>query len=111
MDYASLLYGPIYDVLGVPATLTLPGTDGDVIELTALDKTAGVTVGNSIEVQSVEPAAIVRRSEMSEVVLSTLRGATITLNDKTWEVRGHMLKPSPKGEADGEVYLLLTETD
>lgn len=109
MDYAALLYGPIYDALGVPATLTLPGDDGEVIELTALDKTAGVEVGSNVEVKTVEPGAVVRRSDLADVTLADLRGAELELNGVTWTVRNHMLKPSPKGEADGEVVLLLEE--
>jgi hypothetical protein len=109
MDYQSLLYNPNYLIFGVEGTLTLPGTDGDVIVLAAIDKTSGVEVGGSADVQTILPAAVVRASELSSISLTDLEDATLVLNSKTWVVKSHMLKPSPKGEADGEVYLILYE--
>lgn len=109
IDYASLLYSPVYSVLGVEAVLTLPGTDGAEITLTALDKTAGVEVGGSVEVQTILPAAVVRASELSSVDLTDLEDSSLAMNGKTWRVKSYMLKPSPKGEGDGEVYLVLSE--
>ena len=115
MDYATLLYDPNYSIFGVAATLTLPGSDGAEAEVTALDKTSGVVVGASIDVQTIEPAAVVRYSELTTAfesfALSQLRGASLVMNGKTWKVRNHSLRPAPTGEAQGEVMLLLTELD
>lgn len=113
MDW-SMLYDPVYATLGVEAVLTLPGTDGAEIELTALDKTSGVVVGSDVEVQTVEPAAVVRHTELSAsegFSLSQLRDSSLLMNGKTWKVRNYSLRPAPTGEEQGEVMLLLTELD
>lgn len=116
MDYASLLYDPVYSVLGVPATLTLE--DERTFSVTVLDKTAGVEVGGFQDnrerasyatVQTVLPAAVVRASEFAGIDLADLEDAALAFNGKTWRVKSYQPKPSPKGEADGELYLLLSE--
>ena len=109
IDYASLLYGPAFDVLGVPATLTLDVSDAEPVTLTVLDKTAGVEVGDKITVSTILPAAMVRVSELTAagVSASDLRGATITFNGKSWSIMRHEYRPSPNGEADGELLLIL----
>jgi hypothetical protein len=80
----------------------------------AIDKTVGVVVGADVEVQTVEPAAVVRHADLDAVTdfeLSQLRGSSLAMNGKTWKVRNHALKPAPTGEGQGEVMLLLTELD
>lgn len=118
IDYGALLYGPNYLILGVEAVLTLPATDGAEITLTALDKTAGVEIGGSsvdgrdnsfTTVQTILPAAVVRASELLGVDLTDLEDSRLAMNGKTWRVKSYMLKPSPKGEGDGEIYLILSE--
>lgn len=108
MDWTSLLYGPVYSVLGVDATLTLNDTAATEISLTAIDKTAGVEVG-SVDVQTIVPAAIVRASELASISLATLEDGTLLMNGRTWTIKSHMPKPSPGGEDDGEIYLILYE--
>ncbi len=44
MDYGQM-YDAVYAHYGVEAVLTLPGTDGTVLEFTALDITGGIVVG------------------------------------------------------------------
>lgn len=111
MDYQALLYDPIYARLGVAATLT-PVEPGLSVSLTVVDKTAGieVTLGDAA-IQSVKPAAAVRMVELADNDLEPedVDGGTIAFNGKTWTVQGFMLKPSPKGENDGEVLLFLSE--
>lgn len=109
MDWTSLLYGPVYSVIGVTATLTLNDTAATEISLTAIDKTSGVEIGGNVEVQTIVPAAIVRASELASISLATLEDGTLVMNSKTWTIKSHMLKPSPKGEGDGEVFLILYE--
>jgi hypothetical protein len=106
MDYSSLLLGPIYGVLGVPATITGTGVAAD---LTAIDKTAGVLVGTPIEVGTLVPAAAVRASELASLGLAValLDDCHIALNGVTWRIASTKPKPSPGGEADGEYWLLL----
>lgn len=118
----SLLYGPMFGSIGfgVPAVLTLPGTDGAVIDtgadggpLQAIDKTSGMAVGGggrfNAAIDTVEPVAILRAPDLAGIDLASLRGATLRFNDKDWTVRNHLLKTSPRGEAFGEVLLLLEE--
>ena len=106
MDYQALLYGPIYRTFGVGATLAL---DAGAVALTVLDKTAGVTVGQAVEVQTVLPAAIVRATELAAagVARAGLDGRQLAFNGKTWRIASWHAEPSPNGEDDGEVYLFL----
>lgn len=112
MDYASLLYGPIYSVLGVEAVLTMACGDPPMT-LTMIDKTAGVATNGggrfSVEVETVAPAAAVQATDLAGIDLADLRGASLEINGKNWTVRNHMLKPNSNGEGKGEVWLILTE--
>lgn len=116
IDWKTLLYAPNYSILGVPAVLTLEGTDGETIELTAIDKTSPVTLGGrrerssfAVEIDTVEPAATVRVTELAGRSPAELRGASLAMNGKTWIVRSHLMEPAPTGEADGEIRLILEE--
>lgn len=115
MDYDPM-YDAVYAHYGVEAVLTMPGTDGDVLEFTAIDITGGISVGGDdragrfqSEIATLEPAAAVRASDLATIDLEDLPEATLLINGKTWTVRGTAPKPSPNGEASGEVYLMLTE--
>ncbi len=110
MDYQALLYDPVYLVQGVSATLALSA--GPTLEgLTALDKTAGVDISvGGASAQDIVPAAVLRVRELGarSVEVTALPKATITFNGKRWNVRSYKLRPSPNGEKDGEVYLILS---
>lgn len=114
MDYGALLYGPIYAALGAPALLTIVEGEPGIL-VTAIDKTAGVEVATSgaFDVLTIKPAAAVRVHELATlgVGLDALDESTLLLNDRLWRVRSHMLKPSPKGELEGEVFLILSDDD
>lgn len=105
----SVHYDAIYAALGVAATIIAPSSAGQ-IEVTAIDKTAGVTVADEIEVHSVKPAATVRMAELiaNNFDKVDLDGGSITLNGKTWRIRNHLPRPSPAGEDVGELYLFLS---
>lgn len=108
MDYQATLYNPIYAAIGVPCTMTIAGV---AYEVRVLDKTAGVAVGTNTEVQTVEPAAVVRAPELSDKGIpsvAALKGAILEFNGRRWRVRNWQPKPSPRGEDDGEVYLFLS---
>lgn len=108
LDWQSQLLDPIYDVIGVSARITTASTVKDV---TVLDKTAGVALAaaDNIEIQSIKPAAIVRMSELSANGLSreALDGAQLALNGSSWTIKSTQPRPSPDGEAKGELYLFL----
>jgi hypothetical protein len=106
VDYQALLYGPTHSLLGVPASVRLGNTD---YSLTALDKTAGMVVGSGLEIQSVLPAAVVLVSELASQGLTPeqLDGQQLTMNGKVWVISSTRARPSPNGEADGELLLIL----
>lgn len=109
MTYTDLLYGPIYAVLGAAVTLTLESAT--VLELIGLDKTAGaeITVADDASLQTIHPAAVVRMADLAElgVAPEDTMNARITINGQDWIVKSYYPKPSPRGEADGELYLIL----
>ncbi len=112
MDYGALLYDPIYAVLGVSVLLSpVEGEPG--ILVTAIDKTSGIEVagGGAFDVITIKPAAAVRMRELATlgVALVDLDDSTLSLNGRLWRVRSHMLKPSPNGELEGEVFLILSD--
>lgn len=108
IDYAADLYDPIFATLGVPAVLTMPDTTGEALDLIVIDKTAGTNVG-TVEMPTVLPAAAVRAIDLAGIDLEDVENATLALNGRTWRVKSYRLAPSPKGEADGQVYLVLSE--
>ena len=63
IDFDALVFGPVYDTFGQPAVLTIGSSSYDLV---VIDNTKGVTVdeGGSIGVQTVHPAADVRRSAL-----------------------------------------------
>ena len=112
MDYGALLYSPVYATLGVPAQLTLAEGEPGIL-VTAIDKTSGIEVagGGAFDVLTIKPAAAIRVHELATlgVALADLDESTLSLNGQLWRVRSHMLKPSPRGEAEGEVFLILSD--
>lgn len=111
MDYQSLLYDPIYNTVGVAAILTLNDSAEPIDGLTVVDKTTGVDIGETVEAQVIVPAAIIRAVELAakSVTVEELPKAKIEFNEKAWLIVSYRLLPSPNGEADGEVFLLLEE--
>lgn len=108
MDYPTLLYDPIYDIFGVEAKIT-PGVGGSPFTVTALDKTAGIAVGSGVDIQTIEPAACVRVYELTANDISRLDldNGTIEINNVTWRIDATLPRPSPSGEAIGELFLIL----
>lgn len=105
IDFSALLYGPVYTTLGVTCVFTTE--DAGTITVTALDKSAGIQVGNDgIAVQTLAPAVVVRVADLValDVEASALDGAELAMNGKTWRVESVQPRPSPNGEDDGEVY-------
>lgn len=111
MTWSETLYAPVYAAFGVTAEITLSG--GSIVyEIVALDKTAGVEVQlQGVETTSVQPAVVVRMTDLTELELTPadLRNAEIVINDGTWQVISYYPRPSPMGEGDGELYIILTQ--
>ena len=109
IDYSALLYDPIYDVLGVAATLTAGASEFDI---TVLDETRPKTrTEGGVETSSVGPGAFARIPELvaKGVARSDWIGAVLTFNGRTWIVREAPVQGSPNGEDLGEVRFLLKE--
>lgn len=108
IDFAGLLLDPIYDALGVCATLYASST----VTLTVLDKTEGVlleSANSPIGLATSKPAATVRLSELAANSLTreTIKGRLITFNGFTWVIKATQPKPVPSGP--GELYLILQQ--
>lgn len=115
LDFAALLYRPIFDRLGVAAKLTVDDRSFDTMPdgslLLALDKTTGVALAQQggIVLETVTPIAELMVADLVALGLSRnqVDGATITLNGRTWGVISHKMNPSHSGELDGTIYLEL----
>lgn len=109
LDYADLLLAPLYDAFGVDATLTLADTAATEIAVTAIDKTAGIEVGQNVEVGTVIPGAVIRASDLTAAGFSRddLDEATIAFSGNNWRIASHHPKPVPSGELAGEIVLVL----
>jgi hypothetical protein len=107
MDYQATLYDPLYTVQGVDGTIN--GVEG----FTVLDKTAGIEfkMEDGVKVQTVTCAAIVRARELQElgVELDALEDGVLRMNGSEWRIESFKLDPSPKGQRDGQVILILQE--
>lgn len=110
LDFKALLYDPVYTVLGVPAVLRI-WSSGPDLELIAIDKTSGVTIKQAVDVQSVLPGATIRAADLAAagIELRDVDNATLSLNGRDWRVASLHLSPSPSGELDGEVVLILED--
>jgi hypothetical protein len=111
-NFGALLNGPAYSLLGTAITIT--PLVGDAFSLTAIDKTSGVEVMStqgSATVPSVRPAADVQMADVTAAGFTrrTIIKATFAMNGKTWRVDAALPKPTPAGEADGELRLILSE--
>jgi hypothetical protein len=99
----------IYTTIGVEAFLVSAPAD----VFTVVDKTAGIEVpmaGGQAQMPTIIPAAAVRVYELAEYGITdprTLINSMITFNDVTWKIINVAPKPTPSGEASGEVYLHL----
>ena len=115
MDW-TVHYAAIYDALGVDATITLAETD-EIKSVRVIDKTAGMEIADNqqrrddVLMSTIHPVCAVRATELvaQGIALSGLKGSTIVFNGTTWRVENRRAKPSPNGELDGEIYLILTE--
>ena len=101
-------YDAIYAAIGVPCVLSVGSASHD---LTAIDKTAGVSFEEGINVHSLKPGVCVRTTELTakSVNREDLKDATLVLNGATWRVISSFPRPAPTGEAQGEVLMILTE--
>lgn len=108
IDYQSLLYDPIYQILGVAVTLTT--VDDQEVSLTALNLTKPSSIsGLGIDFQAFQPAVKIRMSELSGLSLQDdVLGGELELDGETWDIKSYERNASPNGNSDGELRLLLS---
>jgi hypothetical protein len=108
IDWQANHYDPIYSTLGVEATLASSG--GQSATVTAVDRTSGISIPDPrTQIETIRPVARVRARELQQVgiIVSDLPEGTILLNEQTWRIKSYRPMPSPMGETDGEVELIL----
>lgn len=111
ISFSELLYRPHYASL-YSTSVVVSCVYGGRFELRGIDKTGGVEVALSqTEIPTIQPAVTVMVADMIEVGLNPddLIDALITVNGSSWKVLTYMRKPSPHGETDGELYIILQE--
>jgi hypothetical protein len=103
------LYDPIYaSAIGVSATIASSGGQSGTIR--AVDKTTGISIPDArTQIDTVRPVAKVRARELAAlgIAVADLPDGTITLNGATWRIKSYQPDPSPEGEADGQIMLIL----
>jgi hypothetical protein len=114
VDYAALLYDPVYAEIGVPAIMTAAGDTG--VDITVIDdtrpKVLPISAGTqAAEVRSVGPGAFARIYELIQkgIARADYADALLVFNGRSWIVRSWELRGSPMGEDSGEVRFLLKE--
>lgn len=111
MDYTAVLLDPIYDGLGVAASLTPNRAGAAPAPVTVLDKTATIEVSEQFDIHTVRPAATVRVRDLTDagVAVGEVDGGTLEFNGRVWRIDSHRMKPTPDGEASGEMLMWLTD--
>lgn len=101
-----LVYGPIFRLQSVPATLTPRGAVAGV-DMKALDDTAGVLIEDA---ETLLPVARIRARDLDAAGFTTedLDRGTIALNGRTWRIERAGDEPTPAGRAPGMIMLVLS---
>lgn len=110
LDWGAMLYAPIYNTLGIPATINTAG--GSTLTVTVINLTGPSTISNTIGVdfQAFKPAANIRMSDLAGLELvDELPGGEITMDGKSWSIKSYEYIASPNGNSDGEVRLILKD--
>lgn len=113
LNYTELNLAPIYTLMGVTTQFVL--NDDTIIELVALDKTFGVPTIDSgnphVDTATIRPCCIIRMADLIDLSLTPtdLMEAVLDMNGTSWIVKSYFPKPSPGGQNDGELYIILME--
>jgi hypothetical protein len=105
IDFDVLVLGPVYDIFGKPAVLTIGPSTYDLV---VVDYTKGVSVEDDggIGVQTIRPAADVRRSALAAagIALDDLVDGQLELAGTAWRIKSLI-------ENEAEVRLILMQRD
>lgn len=98
----------IYTVLSVEAVFSL--APEEVVDV--IDKTDGIdlSAGNGdVSVPTLMPALAVRISSLTEagITRDQLDGTFVTFNGQRWKIYNSEPRPTPAGEAAGELFVLV----
>lgn len=103
LDFDALVLGPIYETFGAPAVLTIGPT---AYPMVAVDYTKGVTVeeGSAVGIQTVRPAADIRRKALAAAGIEPddLVDAQLALNGANWTIKSLI-------ENEAEIRLILMQ--
>ena len=105
LDFDGLVFGPVYDVFGQPAVLA---TDAGLFDVVVIDHTRGITVdeGGMVGVQTIRPAADIRRSALNALGISKkhLLDAQLMFGGASWQIKSLL-------ENGDELRLILMASD
>jgi hypothetical protein len=106
IDWDTALYDPIFGIFGVVAAIDTGAVQANI---TVIDQTAGIDIGQDVERPVISPAVYVRAAEIAENGLTdeSLLEATLTLRGIAWTVKNVAARPGPDGKNSGEFVLLL----
>lgn len=107
-------YRAMYSPFSVSATLVI--ADGEpTVTVKVNDLTRGVEIPDPAipGVKTIKPVARMMRSDLVALDLcpNDLDGGLLVFNGKTWKISAWGPRPSPNGEADGELELILIEQE
>lgn len=107
MSYTEELYRPVYDGFAVPAVILIGVVSHP--DIPVIDKTKGFQEGGTVDVATIQPAAMVLAQDLAAkgLTIDDIQGATITFNASSWRISSSLPEPSPGGELDGEYRLYL----
>jgi hypothetical protein len=120
IDFDALVFGPVYETFGQPAVLTIGQSDYDLV---VIDHTKGVTVdeGGSIGIQTIHPAADVRRSALNNlgIAFADLIDGEIGFGGTVWRIKSilengdelRLILMSPRQVSDPEPFRLTESGD
>ena len=111
MEYATILYGPLYAAFGIAAALTPNRQDAAAVTITVIERTATTDASEDFELGTLRPGAFVRRREIDEtgVSVAELDGGKLAFGGRAWRIEAHSPQPGPDGETSGEILMHLAE--
>ena len=111
MNYATLVYDPIYEIFGEPAVLTPNRPGAAPVPLTVIERTTSADASREFELDTPRPGAFVRRRELDQAGIAPgeLDGGTLAFGGRSWRIEAHGSRPGPDGEASGEILMHLVE--
>lgn len=107
--FQGLLYNPIYNSF-LCSDATLFSDAGTTASVRVFDATTGIPIPDArTQIETVRPVCFVRAAELASknIELADLPESLITFNGNTWRIKANRAIPSPSGEADGEIMLIL----